>query len=162
MNERLNVAVLPENKDFIRFLAKVSGQTEQNVVNAIIDESRFAFRDLLTMRQSLIAKLNIGLQVQTESERLDEDQPEEVDGTTTDAEVAADNVGNEPQADAPKKKKYYKGYTRRHRWTAEEDAWIAEHGDSVPIEDVARIFGVTISAARTRLWTVLVKRGGEE
>ena len=63
----------------------------------------------------------------------------------------------EPVEAKPEKKK--RAYHGSHRWTVEEDAWIANHLNSARSREVAERFGVSEKAAYTRMTIVRDRLG---
>ena len=72
------------------------------------------------------------------------------------AELTPEPVEDEPDEEEPKKKRASNGW---HRWTDEEDAWIANHLNSATSRDVAERFGVSPKAAYTRMLLVKERLG---
>ena len=74
------------------------------------------------------------------------------------AELTPEPIEEEPGGDdaEPKKKRASNGW---HRWTDEEDAWIANHLNSATSRDVAERFGVSPKAAYLRMTIVRDRLG---
>ena len=124
-----------------------AARNEKNAItitaNKRIDEISHLRRELEEANERE-AKMMVRIAELTPEPIEEEPDPDEVDEP-------------EPVEAKPEKKK--RAYHGSHRWTVEEDAWIANHLNSARSREVAERFGVSEKAAYTRMTIVRDRLG---